>query len=116
MPFRAKIPCSISNCKEFQYKYGKCKKHWKEYVHDYNQSRDKASLKLYASQSWDRLRLKHLLQQPYCIICNTTARLEVDHILPHNGNPKLFFNEANLQTLCKQCHSSKTMNEMRNNL
>ena len=35
----------------------------------------------------------------------------VDHITPHRGNPILFWDEGNWQSLCKPCHDKKTWNE-----
>ena len=35
----------------------------------------------------------------------------VDHIVPHRGDQKLFWDEANWQPLCKPCHDKKTWNE-----
>ncbi len=35
-----------------------------------------------------------------------TSRLVCDHIERHNGDRALFFDPANLQTLCKHCHDS----------
>jgi len=32
------------------------------------------------------------------------SRLELSHVIAHDGNPKLCFNETNLQTLCAKCH------------
>jgi 5-methylcytosine-specific restriction protein A len=31
----------------------------------------------------------------------------VDHIKPHKGDQRLFWDKSNLQTLCKTCHDSK---------
>lgn len=39
------------------------------------------------------------------------AASEVDHIVPHKGDRGLFFGKSNLQSLCKQCHSRKTVLE-----
>jgi len=36
----------------------------------------------------------------------------VDHIRPHRGRPELFFDESNLQTMCKSHHSIKTLHDM----
>ena len=36
---------------------------------------------------------------------------EVDHIVPIERSPELAFDEANLQSLCQQHHSSKTARE-----
>lgn len=37
----------------------------------------------------------------------------VDHIVPHRGDDRLFWDEENWQALCKNCHDSKTMTEDR---
>jgi 5-methylcytosine-specific restriction protein A len=60
------------------------------------------------------LRNKILKEQPFCIKCGSNSDLQVDHIIPPRGNEELFFNEDNLQTLCRLCHSVKTNNEIRN--
>ena len=39
------------------------------------------------------------------------ARYVVDHIRPHRGDPILFWDESNWQSLCKACHDKKTWNE-----
>lgn len=35
----------------------------------------------------------------------------VDHIIPHRGDMKLFWDEDNWQSLCKHCHDVKTAKE-----
>jgi 5-methylcytosine-specific restriction protein A len=35
----------------------------------------------------------------------------VDHIIPHKGNYKLFWDKSNWQSLCKSCHDKKTARE-----
>lgn len=35
----------------------------------------------------------------------------VDHIIPHRGDQKLFWDQRNWQSLCKQCHDRKTLTE-----
>lgn len=35
-----------------------------------------------------------------------TSKLVADHIIPHRGDPALFWDMSNLQTLTKQCHDS----------
>ena len=37
----------------------------------------------------------------------------VDHVTPHRGDKKLFWDESNWQALCKRCHDKKTMTEDR---
>ena len=35
-----------------------------------------------------------------------TAKLVADHVVPHRGDERLFFDLGNLQTLCKPCHDT----------
>ena len=35
----------------------------------------------------------------------------VDHIIPHRGDEKLFWDQENWQGLCKRCHDQKTRRE-----
>lgn len=69
----------------------------------------------YGTARWQRLRLKVIARDgAVCRICGcltTTGRTgsrsaEVDHIKPHKGSDALFWDEGNLQTLCKACHGS----------
>ena len=45
-------------------------------------------------------------------MCGSTENLTVDHIIDPRGNPDLFYEENNLQTLCKDCHRLKTAQEI----
>ncbi|NMB34825.1 MAG: HNH endonuclease [Firmicutes bacterium] len=64
-----------------------------------------------------RLRKRVLLKHPLCAECKRQGRVTkatvVDHIIPHKGNPELFWDENNLQALCKPCHDLKTAREGR---
>ncbi|TIX60322.1 MAG: HNH endonuclease, partial [Mesorhizobium sp.] len=40
-----------------------------------------------------------------CRYCPAPANV-VDHIKPHRGDMRLFWNRANWQPLCTRCHSS----------
>ncbi|WP_212752326.1 HNH endonuclease [Mycoplasma miroungigenitalium] len=66
----------------------------------------------YNSTEWIKLRDEHLNNQPYCVKCSTTLRLQVDHIIPHNNRIDLFLDHNNLQTLCISHHAEKT-NQLR---
>jgi len=63
---------------------------------------------LYNTRRWYRLRHHQLAQQPFCVDCarrdRSTAAKIVDHIRPHRGDEALFFDDQNLQSLCKPCH------------
>ena len=62
------------------------------------------------------MRVAQLAKDPWCAEClkrgEYVPATEVDHVLPHRGNVQLFFDEHNLQSLCKPDHSSKTANEV----
>ena len=65
--------------------------------------------KLYSRKAWKELRMSVLLDQPLCEYCllvgRTTSATLVDHIEPHKGDLKLFFDRTNLASCCDQCHS-----------
>ena len=64
--------------------------------------------KLYFTNTWRKLRAKKLSEKPLCKSCNHPAN-EVDHIIDHKGDRDIFYDYSNLQSLCKPCHSRKTM-------
>jgi 5-methylcytosine-specific restriction enzyme A len=66
---------------------------------------------------WRRARAAYLARNPLCLRCQAQGRVEasmvVDHAVPHLGDPKLFWDEANWAALCKPCHDAKTAREGR---
>ncbi len=64
--------------------------------------------RLYNTKQWYRLRHHQLANDPLCATClkfgKSVAATVVDHKRPHRGNELLFFDPANLQSLCKPCH------------
>lgn len=64
---------------------------------------------------WQRVRDHWLKYHPLCVHCMDKGILkaanEVDHVIPHKGDMKLFWDNSNYQSLCKSCHSKKTSNE-----
>lgn len=77
----------------------------------------------YNTNAWrgrNGLRKKHLAAHPFCVHCIAEGKPMmqclpdepfVDHKIPHKGDPKLFFDPTNLQTMCRSHHSSKTVRE-----
>lgn len=51
-----------------------------------------------------------LKRHPLCRLCLdvgvTTAARIVDHVTPHRGSARLFWDQRNWQSLCKHCHDS----------
>lgn len=64
----------------------------------------------YNTSRWRKLRMAVLERDAFtCRYCDgvfsDTSQLVADHIVPHRGNAKLFWDEANLQCLCARDHS-----------
>ena len=70
---------------------------------------------LYKTKTWAAIRRSVLDAQPLCVLCLKAGRYEpsvvVDHIVPHKGDTRLFYDMSNLQGLCKACHDRKTASE-----
>lgn len=63
-------------------------------------------------RAWSQYSQRRLSQHPLCVRCarmgrDTLARV-TDHMTPHKGDPLLFNDPNNHQSLCKPCHDSKT--------
>ena len=69
----------------------------------------------YKTKRWGAMRADQLRREPLCREClahgKVEAATECDHIVPHKGDRNLFFDPKNLQSLCKKCHSAKTVTE-----
>ena len=68
-----------------------------------------AMKRLYDSTRWRKIAKRHLDANPLCVLCaamgRDTAANTVDHVVPHNGDPVLFWDEDNFQSLCAVCHA-----------
>jgi 5-methylcytosine-specific restriction protein A len=66
---------------------------------------------------WQLARAAFLKMNPLCVdpsrehLGRVKAATDVDHIIPHRGDEKLFWDRKNWQGLCHECHSSKTARE-----
>lgn len=56
--------------------------------------------------TWQKARSHYLDKHPRCVMCSAAARV-VDHIKPHRGDTKLFWDRSNWQSLCFFCHDSR---------
>lgn len=69
----------------------------------------KPSQAFYNSWSWKRLRYQVLLKYgPVCMLCGSTEKIVVDHILPISKYPQLRLEFDNLQVLCESCNMGKS--------
>lgn len=109
MPMKPLKPCKHPNCPGFT-KDKFCDRH--RHQHE----RASANERGY-DHKWRQARAKYLKERPLCVRCQEEDRLTkatvVDHIIPHRGDGKLFWDKSNWQSLCKRCHDTKTMTEDR---
>jgi len=60
--------------------------------------------------AWTKARNAFLRDHPLCVYCRNEGRVTaanvVDHIIPHQGNQELFWDESNWQSLCRSHHDS----------
>lgn len=115
MPWNARRPCSVPGCPELSIQgHAYCEKHIdreraRRRENDYD--RGTAHQRGYTAQ-WRIARRAFLAAHPLCVRCKEQGRLTpatvVDHIIPHRGDQRLFWDETNWQPLCKRCHDKKT--------
>lgn len=64
---------------------------------------------MYSTTRWKNMRARQLRLRPLCVYCSqqghVTPATVADHVIPHRGNPELFYDARNLQSLCASCHS-----------
>lgn len=67
----------------------------------------------YKTARWEKLRQATFLRDLFTCrmsgcgrIEGDTSKLVCDHIDPHRGDERKFFDPENLQTLCKTCHDT----------
>lgn len=112
MPPKPKKPCNKSGCPNLTTERY-CEQHKVE-VNHYDKYRGSAASRGY-NRKWDASRKRFLLGNPLCVRCQDEGWLEeatvVDHIIPHKGDKKLFWDRNNWQSLCKKHHDRKTATE-----
>lgn len=122
---RAKRPCARPGCLSWATHGSYCEKHYQEWqakrqerirkardqrIQEADARRPNASQRGY-NTAWKKARLGYLSRHPICVVCGKPAT-EVDHIIPHKGDLKLFWDVENWQSLCHECHSRKTFREV----
>ena len=96
-------------CDECRKKYVE---HRKKGFAKLDKNRESASKRGYG-RLWRESREWFLNAKPSCVKClehkgqNIPATV-VDHIVPHRGDMRLFWDQSNWQALCKKCHDVKT--------
>jgi 5-methylcytosine-specific restriction protein A len=111
MPYTPKHACRYPNCPELVADGAYCEKHRNQEQQHYNRNvRDEDSKRFYNSTAWRALSKRQLQREPLCTECLKAGRAQPAEIADHivaikDGGVRL--DEANLQSLCKSCHSRK---------
>lgn len=65
---------------------------------------------LHSSYAWIKASKAYRQANQLCVMCSRTGLVEparvVDHIVPHKGDPALFWDHNNWQSLCFRHHNS----------
>jgi 5-methylcytosine-specific restriction protein A len=115
MPTAPMRPCPAPGCPILT-PGGYCQVHARPRYRTPLQERERpnqASRRWYRIARWRRLRQQVLVEQAYQC-ANPACRQvvleqDIDHVIPHQGDVKLFWDRANLQALCRPCHTRKTL-------
>lgn len=106
MPRKPKKPCGHPGCPALT-ENRFCDEHTRLYANERG-----SAAKLGYDSRWRKARVRFLKVHPFCVTCKADGKLVkatvVDHIVPHRGDEKLFWDESNWQALCKRCHDRKT--------
>ena len=112
MPMKPKKPCRHPGCPKLTDGLY-CEEH--EALHRGDRA---SSSKRGYNRQWQKARARYLKAHPLCVQClkegHAVTATVVDHIRPHRGDPVLFWDEKNWQSLCKPRHDKKTWNEDNN--
>lgn len=108
MPKHPKRPCRYPGCPNLCESGTYCPEHS---AGSPDRLRGSATERGYDAK-WRRARKRFLRSHPLCAHCLSqgvlTPATVVDHIVPHRGDHRLFWDEQNWQPLCKACHDRKT--------
>ena len=119
--------CAHRGCTEWATHGSYCQKHYEQFLERQKEKKKKKfqtwqeykkqtgyerppEQKLYNCKRWRKTSQLYLIQHPVCEICGRPAT-DVDHIVPHKGDERLFWLVTNFQALCRDCHNKKTYEE-----
>ena len=111
IPYKPKKPCGYSGCSKLT-TGGPCPEHKRKINRQYDKKRDETPERQWLhSTRWRKASDMHKAEYPLCAECERQGRITpaylTDHIIPHNGDYDLFWDEKNWQNLCSACHEIK---------
>jgi len=123
MPQALRRPCPIPACPELT-RGGLCARHRQLRQRDDYERRGSAQARGYTSR-WNQISHIQLERYPLCgmrshfahagwrgecyDLQRVTPATVTDHILPHKGDPRLFWDPHNWQSLCANCNRLKNI-------
>ena len=111
MPTKPKTPCHHPGCPAL---VPAGKKYCEEHKKLHPEAVRSASSRGYGN-AWRKASKQFLRVHPLCEECRKrgkyTKATVVDHVIPHCGDQKLFWDMSNWRALCKPCHDRKTGRE-----
>ena len=111
LPYKSLVPCRHQNCPAL-IKPGTmyCEEHKPLHPEVVRSAHSRGY-----NKRWQRESKTFLKSHPLCEECKKNGRYVqatvVDHIVPHRGDQKLFWDRENWRALCKSCHDKKTGRE-----
>ena len=111
MPSALLRGCSQPNCPNLVEK-GRCPEHQKERQRTHDLRRGSATSRGYG-KDWEWARSLFLKRHPFCVDCEAQGTVEmatvVDHVIPHKGDQRLFWDQKNWAPRCGYHHRQKTV-------
>ena len=109
-PLAPPRPCGYPGCSTLT-EAPRCEQHRKQERQEYDRRRGNPASRGYTYE-WRKASRAYLERNPLCVEClkrnRVVAATVTDHIVPHKGDPALFWDPNNRQSLCKRCHDRKT--------
>lgn len=107
MPTSAPRPCAHAGCPALVTGRSRCDAHQRARDAQDRDRRGSAHQRGYGAK-WQAYRRRFLQQHPLCLLCGGEGRIEpatvVDHVVPHKGDQRLFWDASNHRPLCKPHH------------
>ena len=108
MPYKPRVPCKHPGCAALVPSGTKyCEAHKALHPEEVRSAASRGY-----GRAWQKASRQFLQAHPLCEECQRQGKYvkatDVDHIIPHRGDKKLFWDRSNWQALCHRCHSKKT--------
>ena len=115
MPYAAPHPCGKPGCPALVPRgQARCPQHTKAHEIQDRQQRGTSAERGYDAK-WRAARRQFIAKNPLCCACmaggRVTPTFAVDHIVPHRGDQRLFWDVSNWQALCEEHHNAKSSRE-----